>query len=569
MQALLRFKKPLEIFKSLLISLILLYFITLFFPGAKMSHLNGALYAIMALSAINIIIQIGLNVTVKEKDLPVSAIANLAWFSFLRFTFLHQTLVHQDDTGTGFHILLIILSLGFLLFYLIKTLRRVFHVEGQIKLKPYRLIAVSFLTVIFMGSILLFLPISRQAGQPPLSLLDAFFTATSAVCVTGLIVVDTGSYFSLFGQIVILLMIQVGALGIMTFAGFFSVIMGEKLSLFDRYTAQNAVNEMHSSGMNRFLISVVLTTVIIELSGSFFLWLRFKDILPWDQALYYSVFHAISAFCNAGFSLYSDSLMQFREDTWMNLVFMLLITLGGLGFAVIVNLRRLISGRERRLSLHSKLVLFSSAVLIILGATLFFILEYANILNGMKGGEKILTSLFSSVTTRTAGFNTIDYSQARPATLFMSSIMMFIGASPGSTGGGIKTTTIMIMIMTIYHTLKERSTIRVFGRDLHIETVRKALVLFFLSLAWVFLISIILSSLEDQAFINIMFECLSAFGTVGLSTGITPSLSPVSKSVIIITMFLGRLGPLTLMYSLGMQTRQFQFGRPVEKVQVG
>ncbi len=559
-----------HILKLTILSAALVLFGAHFFTKIEPLWWDVCFITLLCLSIIHIVLQVTDTQSRLDREIPVTALGNLVWFSFLYFSRIFPILDNpQDSSSGGLKTVLVLLSLVFLVVYFRSSLKSLFKKVGDFRLKPSSLITLSFVTVIFVGAILLFLPISRQPSQPPLHLVDAFFTATSAVCVTGLTVVDTGTYFSRFGQIVILFLIQIGALGIMTFTGFFTVLLGEKMSLFGRFTTQNAVNEAKSAGMGRFLISIISATFLIEMTGSLLLWFRFSSLMSWQEAIYYSIFHGISAFCNAGFSLYSDSLTRFQSDLLVNGVIMGLVILGGLGFAVIVNIKDNITGKAKTLSLHSKLVMTASAILIVMGAVIFLILEYHNLLEGKNLGQKIMISLFNSVTCRTAGFNTVDYSQARGATLFFNSILMFIGASPGSTGGGIKTTTFMVLIFTIYHTLRERSIIRVFGRDLHIETIRKGLVLFFLSLSWVFIVITVLSSVENQPFTHIMFETLSAFGTVGLSAGVTPTLSQTGKAIIMVTMLIGRVGPVTLMFSLGMNANPFLFARPVEKVQIG
>ncbi|OHD56394.1 MAG: hypothetical protein A2Y33_00020 [Spirochaetes bacterium GWF1_51_8] len=439
------------------------------------------------------------------------------------------------------------------------------------KIGPFTLIALSFASVILLGTVLLYLPVARNVQDVQITLIDAFFTATSAVCVTGLTVVDTGGYFSRFGQTVILGLVQVGGLGLMTLAGFFWTIMGEKMSLFNRFTTQNAVSDLSAKGTGRFISSIIISTLVIELFGAGLLFIRFAGEMPIGDAVYTSIFHAISAFCNAGFGLFSDSLMKYRGDWLINWTVMSLIFLGGIGFTVLVNVTRFLRTKDRHITMHSKLVLITSGLLIVFGAIIFFILENDNIYKNMGINETFLSSIFTSVTARTAGFNTIDYGLAKDASLLFLCVLMFIGASPGSTGGGIKTTTFTILIFTILNTLRERQAVTFMEREVTLVTVRKALTIFFLSFSWVMLVIVLVSSIENTKFplSHVIFETISAFGTVGLSAGITAKLTDMSKIIITLTMFFGRIGPLGLVLALGIMAKKTQIQYPDEKILIG
>jgi trk system potassium uptake protein TrkH len=491
------------------------------------------------------------------------------WFGFLKFAEIYSLFM---DAGVVSHreflIVVTVITLIFLGFYIYRTFIQSFKIKTDIRIRPYAMIVLSFISAIFIGTILLFLPVSRAAGAPPLSLVDSLFTATSAVCVTGLIVVDTGTYFSQFGQIVILGLIQIGALGIMTFAGFFTLFLGEKMSLYSKITTRHALNDIGASVTTKFIRAIIFTTFIIEIIGAGLLFIEFRKHFPLGEAIYTSVFHSISAFCNAGFSIYSDSVTAFVSNPLINIVMMLLIIIGGLGFFVILNVLNVIKKKKRRISLHTRIVVMTSIFLVIIGAVVFFLLEYNNILAEKSIGESVLVSFFSSVTTRTAGFNTVDFSSAKGVTLFFIVVLMFIGASPGSTGGGIKTTTFTTIALTAYNTLRGRPMVRFFGREFPVKVIRKAIVMFFISITWVTVISIVIGSIEDFDMMRVLFETVSAFGTVGLSTGITSDLSNLSKILITITMFAGRVGFFTLMLSLGFEKRT-EIRRPEEKVIIG
>ncbi|NPV01741.1 MAG: hypothetical protein HPY53_10215 [Brevinematales bacterium] len=565
------------------IKLLFLTFASLFFVRSILSFETRAdlIFAIDIAFYTTVIAILFHILALARKDthhVSASAMANLVWFGFLKFIipiniFLSgdQLLYHSD-----FLIILSLVSIFFLLGYFFSTFTIIFPRKNTPKIGSFTLIALSFASIIMVGTMLLYLPVSRSQPDVPLSLLDAVFTATSAVCVTGLTIVDTGTFFSRFGQTVILAMIQIGALGIMTFAGFFWTVIGEKMSLYNRFTTQNAVNELNAKSTGRFLYSIILTTFIIELIGAGLLFIRFSSAMPLGDAIYSSVFHSVSAFYNAGFSLFPDSLMKYRGDWLINWTIMSLIFLGGIGFAVMVNVIRRMRQRERRLSLHSKIVLLASGFLILFGAVVFFLLENDNIFKDAGINDTFLGVMFSSVTARTAGFNTVDFGAAKDVSLLFFSFLMFIGASPGSTGGGIKTSTFVIILYTIFNTLRERRSVTLMRREITLVTVRKALTIFFLSLIWVMFVIVVISSIERLPdatakfpIAKVIFECVSAFGTVGLSAGITSKLSEASKIMIVLTMFLGRVGPLSLVFALGLIGKTTRLGFPEEKVLIG
>ncbi len=439
---------------------------------------------------------------------------------------------------------------------------------------PGRLLITSFLGIILAGTLLLKLPVSTP-DEAPIGWIDALFTATSATCVTGLVVRDTGADFTPFGQFVILLLIQAGGLGIMSFSLLVLTLFRSRVPL-----AHRAIYEQTLGGPGEMLPLVRLVfvfTFATEALGAAALFPRFLARMSVGEAAWAAVFHAISAFCNAGFGLWPDSLVRYQGDAMVNAVVMLLIILGGLGFFVVFDLIEN-HGRWRRLTVHSKLALTVTAVLIAVGAAFFWILETHHVLLGMPLGEQILASLFQSVTTRTAGFNTVEIGVLAPPTLFMMSILMFIGGSPGSCAGGIKTTTLGILMVTMRTRLRGHQFVNVFRRSLSRDTVGNTLAIALggVLLVVLALFALLLSELpvrtvahEEAVFIALFFETISALGTVGLSTGITPALEPASRVLVSILMFVGRLGPLTVATALALRDRSSDWRLPEEDVMVG
>jgi len=403
------------------------------------------------------------------------------------------------------------------------------------------------------------------------------------VCVTGLTVVDTGTRFSPTGQAVVLGLIQLGGLGIMTYAVFVALLLGRDVSFTDRRVIQDSLHHSPSPELVRLVRYMLVFTLVVEGLGALALWLRFKDYASPGEALWLSVFHAISAFCNAGFSLWSDSLVRWRGDLLVNAVVSGLILVGGLGFLVNLELRvyataALRRRRRPRLSLHTRLVLVVSVVLLAAGAASFLWLEWGNLLRGLSPGEKLLAAWFQAVTPRTAGFNTVDYSRAAPATLFVTLVLMIIGASPGSTGGGVKTTTLGLVTALLLARWRGRGRATVFHRTIPHAVMDRALTLLLLAVVFVSLGSGLLLVTEGHSvpfgeaqprLAALLFEAVSAFGTVGLSTGVTPSLSSAGKLVLVVLMFVGRVGPLTLVLAVGPGPRRGRYRYAEENVMVG
>ncbi len=437
------------------------------------------------------------------------------------------------------------------------------------KLSPARVLVIGFALVILIGAFLLTLPAATRSG-PSLRFLDALFTATSAVCVTGLVVVDTGTRFTPFGQFVIISLIQIGGLGIMTFSTLLAIILGKKIGLKERILIQEQMNQFNLAGLVRLIRSVLLLTLAFEGIGGVLLTLRFLRDFPLDRALAFGFFHSVSAFCNAGFDLFGQvhgkfsSITYYVGDSIVALTIGGLIVFGGLGFPVIMEL--LSFPKQKRLSLHSKLVVTVTVILIVVGTVLIYGIEANNgkTLAGLSPSGKFLGALFQSITPRTAGYNSLDMTQLRPATWFIMIILMFIGASPSSTGGGIKTSTFGIMLAAVWTTIKGKEDAEIFERRIPKDLVYKAMTVTLIATTWVVLVTLLMSLVESHSFIKVLFEVVSAFGTVGLTTGITPDLTDVSRILISVTMFIGRLGPLTIAIALA-NSRQERGGRFIEE----
>ena len=417
---------------------------------------------------------------------------------------------------------------------------------------PPRLLALSFLAAIIAGSLLLLLPAATSSGK--IKIIDALFTSTSAICVTGLIVVDTASYFSSVGQVIIIVLIQLGGLGIMTFSSFILVTAGRRVSLTDKLVVEGSFRPSAISNFQELIRDVFVFTVAIEGLGALLLLIRFGQKWPFPRALALSVFHSISAFCNAGFSLFSENLMGFRGDVLVNLVMIFLIVLGGLGFFVLQEikcaLKHNFKGERSKFSLHTKLVASVTGGVIIAGAALVFLSDYKLGLAGLSLKEKILVPIFHTVSARTAGFNTIDLNQLSVASILILVLVMFIGASPGSTGGGVKTTTFGVLFAFIRSKIKGYEVPRMFSRSIKNEDIIKAYTLISLAMGLIFAATFALLFIQPELSIKAaLFEVVSAFGTVGLSLGITSQLHPLSKLVLIIVMYIGRIGPLTMLYA--------------------
>ncbi len=426
------------------------------------------------------------------------------------------------------------------------------RLQSKRSLTPTQLIVLTYVLVILGGGSLLSLPLSLKSGEFN-NILDAFFTATSAVCVTGLTVVDTGTFYSMFGHAVILLLIQMGGLGIITATAFYALLLGKRIGLKERLVLKEALKHDSLGGVVRLVKAILLITLVAEATGALLLSLAFLKYFSPLKALWYGAFHAVSAFCNAGFDILGQefsaysSLIFLQNDKLVLLTIATLIVLGGLGFTVVLDVLK--QRRFRQLSLHSKLALVSSACLILLGLLFFFFTESGTLWKEMTMVDRLLNSFFLSVTSRAAGFSTVDLNQAVPATLLVLMLLMFVGASPAGTGSGIKTTTLTVLFLAAISRMRARGDLVVFNRRIDKDTILRALTVTVLAFGVIFIAIILLSFFDSHEIMKLMFEAFSAFGT-GLGIGITPDLSAGAKIVIIFLMFFGRLGPLTLAFAL-------------------
>ncbi|TYR81296.1 Ktr system potassium transporter B [Priestia megaterium] len=425
----------------------------------------------------------------------------------------------------------------------------------NIKLTPPQLLSSIFGGGIIIGALLLMLPFSTTE---PITWIDALFTSTSAMTVTGLAVVDTGTRFTVIGQVIIMLLIQVGGLGIMSFAVLIFIMLGKKIGFKERMVVQQALNQTNIGGVVLLVKRLFMFSFAIEFIALIFLAIRWVPEFGWSKGLFFSLFHAISAFNNAGFGLLSDSLMQYVGDPIINITISLLFIIGGLGFTVLADMW--VKKSYKKLSLHSKIMIVSTFVINILAMLLIFFLEYGNAktLGALSLGDKLWASYFQAVTTRTAGFNSVDIASLDESTIFLMILLMFVGAGSASTGGGIKLTTFVVIIFAVLSFLRGREDSVLFQRRLNPIYVFKALAISMISVMFVFFATFVLNIFESERipFIQIMFEVVSAFGTVGLSMGATPELSYFGRIIIIFIMFLGKLGPLTLMFSLAKPKRE-------------
>jgi trk system potassium uptake protein len=421
-----------------------------------------------------------------------------------------------------------------------------------IRLLPGQVVALAALGLILFGASLLMLPLATRPGVS-LSFLDALFTATSAVCVTGLIVMDTPQDFTLFGQGVILFLLQIGGLGYALTATLILLILGRRLGLRDRMMLSESMNTMDLQGLVRFVKLVGIITLALEGLGAVLLTLRFAVDFPWGTAAYYGIFHAISAFNNAGFALFSDSLKSFQTDWTINGIITILVIFGSIGFLVFEDLLDNIRGKRFRLQTHTKLVIVTTTILIVVGTLGVTILEWNNpsTFQSSSIGDKLTISYFHAV-SRTAGFTTIDIVDMRDATLYFLLLLMAIGGSPGSFSGGIKTTTAAIVFLTIIGMLRRDRDVEVFHRRIPQDLITRALCLTILALALITGMTLLLDSTESQSFLSLMFEVTSALGIVGMSVGNgdTASLSALftdfGKVMIMLSMLVGRFGPLMI-----------------------
>lgn len=433
-------------------------------------------------------------------------------------------------------------------------------------------LAYGFLGIILAGALLLMLPFSSKDGQSE-NFINCLFTATSATCVTGLVVRDTWTQWTLFGQIVIMTLIQIGGLGFVTVGVFISIVLRRKIGLKERGLLQESVNTLQIGGVVRLAKRIIKGTFLFESAGAILLSLRFVPQYGILRGVFYGIFHSVSAFCNAGFDLMGhiepyNSFVSYYDDWLVNLVIMSLIIIGGIGFIVWDDIykNRL---HFNKYMLHTKIVLVTTFTLVFGGGLLFYLLERNNLLVGMNASGQILTSLFSSVTARTAGFNTTDTHALTDGSKLLTIILMFIGGSPGSTAGGIKTTTLFVLLMCVYSNIKQSYGVNVFGRRLQEEAIKRAGTILTINLFLALAASLVIMANQSLGFSDILFETFSAIGTVGMTTGITRDLSTFSRVVIILLMYCGRIGSLSFALAFVQNHKIAHVEQPAEAINVG
>lgn len=440
------------------------------------------------------------------------------------------------------------------------------------KISRMQLIAIGFLAVILVGSLLLMLPFATKQGQTT-SYVDALFTATSATCVTGLVPFDTFTHWTLFGQLVILFMIQLGGIGFMTVITMATLFMRHKIGLQNRMLIMESAGTITLSGIGNLVKRIIFGTAIFELSGAVLLATQFVPVFGWAKGLYVSAFHSISAFCNAGFDLMGEleagsSMILFNGNAVVMITLSMLILIGGLGFFVWDDIL-VCRCRFRKYQVHTKLVLACTAVLTVVPFVLFFIFEYSHAFEGMDLFDKLINSLFQSVTPRTAGFSGIDMSTLSEPGGIMTIVLMFIGGNPGSTAGGVKTTTIAIILISTVSYLQQDDDVNVFKKRIEENMVRRASSIAFIYFSMILISSFVISFIEPLSLREVLFEVVSAVATVGLSMNVTPTLSVVSKLILILLMYAGRLGALTFIMMLSKRSKQAILKRPVGKIMIG
>lgn len=427
----------------------------------------------------------------------------------------------------------------------------------DLKLSPAQLVILSFGALILIGALLLVLPIAASPGKK-ISFIDALFMSTSATCVTGLATNSLADDFSLFGQLVLLTLVQIGGLGIMTLSSSLALFMGRSLGVKEQVLMQDVLDSSSSEELIKLIVNIVRFTLLIEFIGAMVLTVGFyQEDLEIGQALYYGFYHSITAFCNAGFALFNNSLEDFRFNPLIHFTVAALIVIGGLGFLVIQEVGDAIRQRKRfvNFSLHSKVVIVTNTILIAFGTTYLFFGEFLHAFADYSLWQKFQVAFFQSVTTRTAGYQTISMMELHPHSLYMMILLMFVGASPGSTGGGIKTTTFAILVQSVKATLNNQNRVVMFERSIPNLIVVRAIAIFIISLLTVSTVLLLMMRVEsDKSFLAVFFEVVSAFGTVGLSMNLTPTLSVAGKFIISCIMFIGRVGPLTLVLAVGQRS---------------
>ncbi len=494
------------------------------------------------------------------------------WFDLIVFVPLIPFFLNPKGAAIS-----VILSQTSILAMLLARMRRVHNFITLLSLKPAQLMLISFAGLIGFGTALLMQPVANTAGNHT-DLLGAIFTATSATCVTGLTVYDTATHFTFFGQAVILALIQVGGLGIMTFSMSLALLMRRSFSMKSQVVMQGVLDQDAVMNIRRLVGFIVIMTFLLEAAGAaalFFSWRPYFDNS--GQAAWASVFHSVSAFCNAGFSTFSANLVGFEHSLPVNAIIGGLIVLGGVGFVVIGDFYQALKnkvkhphGPKHKFRIQSRIALSWTGGLIFFGTLLIYWLEHNRLFAGMRVDQALLVSLFQSITTRTAGFNSCNIGALQPATLFLMIILMFIGACPGGTGGGIKTTTAAVLWAVIRAGFNRREETELYRRTIPVETIQKAVMVLCSSLLLVCGATILLAVFEQKPFMDVLFETVSAFGTVGLSTGLTPELSDPGRILITLLMFIGRLGPLTIGFAFILRNiRPAKYRYAEERIMIG
>lgn len=444
----------------------------------------------------------------------------------------------------------------------------------KLKISNYpQMIALGYFMVITIGTLLLSLPVASR-NNTSAGFINSFFTATSATCVTGLVVFDTYTQWSIFGQLVILLLIQVGGLGFMTIITLFSFLLKRKIGLKERGLLRESVNVMYIGGIVRLVKKILIGTLLFEGLGAILLSMRFIPRMGLIEGVYNGIFHSVSAFCNAGFDLMGkygkySSLISFSDDTVVSLTIIMLIIVGGIGFFVWDDISRH-KYHFKKYKLHTKIVLSTTAILIVSGAICFYIFESSNLLSEMGIGEKVIASVFGAVTPRTAGFNTVDTAALTPASKLLTMILMFIGGSPGSTAGGIKTTTLAVILISLWSSLRYKRNDNIFGRRLEDTAIKMATAVVTVNLIITFAATFLISATNAALSLSdVSFEVLSAIGTVGLSTGITGELNNFAQIVIALLMYCGRVGSLSFALIFTEHRIPSSVQNPREKINIG
>lgn len=434
-----------------------------------------------------------------------------------------------------------------------------------------RVLALGFIILIIIGGIILSLPISSKSGEST-NLLDSLFTATSAVCVTGLITLDTGTYWNDFGKVVIMILIEIGGLGFMAFTTLLAILLKKRITLRDRLIMQEAMNAFSLEGLVKMVKRIVLLTIMVQIIGGLILATQFIKDYGFLKGFCYGIFHSVSAFCNAGFDLFGNysSVTSYSSNAIVLLTLSVIIIVSSLGFSVIMEILRY--KKTKRLSTHSKLVLLITSILIVVGIVFMFLLEYKNpeTLGPMSIKDKIINAIFAGVSPRTAGFNSVSLDEMTSGGKFLTIILMFIGGSPGSTAGGLKTATFGIILLTVLSVIKGREDTELFGRRLSKELVYKAFSILMISVSLIVMVTMLLCITQTgEDFIDLFYEATSAFATVGLTTGVTQRLNFIGKIIIMITMYLGRVGPLTVALALTNKRKNTGYKYPETKILIG